>query len=130
MCSAILQKGIIAECPYVKASDILVKVAKGMGFPEWFSLPFTWLGARIFGHFNVNETDAVKAVKQSRVPILIIHGEADTLVPQEMSELAQQANPKLVQRVTFPGAGHAMSYLVDTERYWKVTTVFMNNVLS
>ena len=122
-------KGIIADCPYVKASDIIVEVGKGMGFPAWFTLPFSRLGARIFGGFDLHETDAVKSVRQAKVPILIIHGETDTLVPPEMSELAREVNPALVRRVTFPGAGHAMSYLVDTERYWEVATAFMNEVL-
>ena len=122
--------GIIADCPYVKASDIIVEVGKSMGFPAWFTLPFSRLGARIFGGFDLHETDAVASVKQAKVPILIIHGESDTLVPPEMSELARQANPALVRRVTFPGAGHAMSYLVDTQRYWSVATAFMEEVLS
>lgn len=121
-------KGVIADCPYVRASDIIVKVAKGMGFPAWFTVPFAWLGAAIYGRFYLHATDAVSAVKQTEVPILIIHGEADTLVPAEMSELAQQANPKMVRRVTFPGAGHAMSYLVDTPRYRKIVTDFMSEI--
>lgn len=122
-------KGIVADCPYVKASDIIVKVGNGMGFPAWFTLPFSRLGAAIFGGFNLHETDAVASVKQAKVPILIIHGESDILVPPEMSELAQKANPDLVRRVTFPGAGHAMSYLVDTHRYRKIAAEFMDEVL-
>lgn len=123
-------KGIVADCPYVKASDIIEEVGKGMGFPSWFTVPFARMGARIYGNFNLYETDAVSSVKQSKVPILIIHGESDTLVPPEMSELAQQANPTLVRRVTFPGAGHAMSYLVDMKRYWEVTSEFMKEVFA
>ena len=123
-------KGIIADCPYVRASDIIVEVGKSMKYPSWFTVPCAWLGARIYGGFNLYETDAVKAVTKSRVPILIIHGEDDTLVPASMSALAQQANPKLVRRETFPGAGHAMSYMVDTDRYWKAAIGFMSEVLS
>ena len=123
-------KGIIADCPYVRASDIIVEVGKSMKYPGWFTVPCAWLGARIYGGFNLYETDAVKAVTKSRVPILIIHGEDDTLVPASMSALAQQANPKLVRRETFPGAGHAMSYMVDTDRYWKAAIGFMSEVLS
>ena len=121
-------KGIVADCPYVRASDIIVKVAKGMGFPAWFTVPFAWLGAAIYGHFNLHATDAVASVKRSKIPILIIHGEADTLVPAEMSALAQQANPQMVRRVTFPGAGHAMSYIVDTPRYRKIAIEFMAEI--
>ena len=123
-------KGIVADCPFVKASDIIDKVGKGMGFPSWFTVPFAWLGARIFGGFNLYETDAVRSVEKSKVPILIIHGEADTLVPAEMSALAQDANPELVQRFTFPGAGHAMSYLLDTPRYREITTAFLKDVFT
>ena len=123
-------KGIVADCPFVKASDIIEKVGRGMGFPSWFTVPFAWLGARIFGGFNLYETDAVRSVEKSKVPILIIHGEADTLVPAEMSALAQDANPEIVQRFTFPGAGHAMSYLVDTSRYREITTAFLKDVFT
>lgn len=122
-------KGIIADCPYVKASDIIVDVGKKMKFPEWFTAPCAWLGARIYGGFNLYETDAVRAVTHTKVPILIIHGEDDTFVPAKMSALAQQANPDMVRRVTFPGAGHAMSYMVDTQRYWKIVKEFFNEVL-
>lgn len=123
-------KGIVADCPYVKASDIIVHVGKKMKFPEWFTVPCAWLGARIYGGFNLHETDAVKSVQKTKVPILIIHGEDDDFVPTKMSELALQANPEMVRRETFPGASHAMSYMVDTERYWKVATEFMNEVLA
>lgn len=123
-------KGIIADCPYVKASDIIVAVGKTMKYPQWFTVPCAWLGARLFGGFDLYETDAVKAAANTKVPILIIHGEEDKLVPAKMSELARQANPEMVHRVTFPGAGHALSYMVDTERYRKVATEFMNEVLN
>lgn len=123
-------KGIIADCPYVKASDIIVHVGKKMKFPEWFTVPCAWLGAYVFGGFNLHETDAVKSVSKTKVPILIIHGEDDTFVPAAMSALAQEANPQMVRRETFPGAGHAMSYMVDTQRYWKVATEFMKEVLA
>ena len=123
-------KGIMADCPYVKASDIIVEVGKGMGFPAWFTLPFSRLGAAIFGRFDLHETDAVTSVKKAKIPILIIHGEADTLVPAAMSKLAQQANPVMVRRITFPEANHAMSYLVDTKRYRDVATEFMKDIFA
>ena len=122
-------KGIIADCPYAVATDIIVEVGKKMHYPTWFTTWFARLGARIFGGFNIHETNAIQAVQKTKVPILIIHGEEDTLVPAFMSEQIQQANPKMVRRETFPGAGHAMSYMLDTKRYWKLATEFMAEVL-
>lgn len=123
-------KGIVADCPYAVAEDIIVDVGKKMHFPAGFTKPFARLGARIYGGFDLNETDAIRAVEKIKVPILIIHGEDDDFVPAAMSGQVQKANPKMVRRATFPGAGHAMSYLVDTQRYWKEATEFLKEVLS
>lgn len=122
-------KGIIADCPYSRAEDIIVHVGRNMRFPAAFTKPFAWLGARIFGGFDLHETDALRSVEKSRIPILIIHGEEDHFVPTGMSADIQRANTKMVRRFTFPDAGHAMSYLVDKERYWKVVREFMEEVL-
>ena len=122
-------KGIIADCPYNDPTDIIVEVGKKTHYPSWFTTFFTWLGAFLYGGFNLRETNAVKAVQNTKVPILIIHGEDDTFVPAYMSKQVQQANPKMVRRETFPGAGHAMSYMLDTGRYWRLATEFMAEVL-
>ena len=122
-------KGIIADCPYSAPIDIILHVGKKMSLPSWLIRPFAILGAKIFGGFDLTETDAKKAVKNAMVPILIIHGEADGFVPHEMSDIVEQ-NPTLVTRHTFPGADHGISYLVDTPRYRKLVTEFMEKVLA
>ena len=38
-------------------------------------------------------------------------------MPCEMSRVIAQANPEMIERHTFPDAGHGLSYLVDTEQY-------------
>ena len=119
-------KGIVADCPYSTPLDIILHVGKTNPLPQWLIRPFVILGARIFGGFDLRETDAAEAVRSSRVPILIIHGEADSFVPSAMSELTHDKDPRLVQRVTFPGAGHALSYLTDTPRYRKVVMQFID----
>ena len=68
-------------------------------------------------------------MKHANVPILIVHGEDDRFVPAYMSEPMAAANPALVTRVTFPNAGHGMSYLMDTPRYQAMTEAFLNKCL-
>lgn len=123
-------KGIVADCPYTKPLDVILHVGKTTAFPQWLIKPFAILGARIFGGFDLLETDAVRAVQNTKVPILIIHGEDDRYVPCEMSAEAETANPAMVERHTFPGAAHGISYLVDTPRYQKITRDFIHKVLS
>lgn len=121
-------RGIIADCPYSSAMDIILHVGQKMPIPNWLIRPFVKLGARVYGGFDVEETNAREAVKNAKVPILIIHGESDGFVPCEMSDIAEE-NSGLVVRHTFPNADHGISYLVDTPRYRQVITEFMEKVL-
>lgn len=122
-------KGIIADCPYAKAEDIILDVGRKMHYPPGLIRPFLHLGAFLFGGFRLNETDAVRSVQNTKVPIVIIHGEADSFVPCAMSEAAEKANPHMVRRYTFPGADHGISYLVDEQRYRRIVTDFANEIL-
>lgn len=122
-------KGIVADCPFVNPLDIILSVGKNTSFPQWLIRPFAILGAKIYGGFNLLETDAVQAVKRTKIPILIIHGEADRYVPCSMSADAEDANPQMVTRYTFPDAAHGISYLVDTPRYHRIVKEFVQKVL-
>ena len=122
-------KGIIADCPYAKALDVILHVGKTTPFPHWLIRPFAILAARIYGGFDLLETDAVRAVRNTKVPILILHGEADHYVPCEMSAEVAEANPAMVRRATFPGAAHGISYLVDTPRYQRIVRKFVSQIL-
>ena len=121
-------KGIVADCPYASALDIILHVGKQKPIPLWLIRPFAILGAKIYGGFDLTETDAREAVKHTKVPVLIIHGEADGFVPQEMSDLVS-INPQMVTRHTIADAGHGISYLVDTDRYQQIVMAFLDKVL-
>lgn len=122
-------KGIVADCPYSSVKDIICRVGKKMGLPAWLTWPLLRIGARVYGGFDIAETDAAEAVKAAKVPILIIHGEEDTFVPCEMSDIASH-NPELITRVTFPGADHGLSFLVDEANYRKAVGSFAEKVLA
>lgn len=122
-------KGIIADCPYSSPLDIILEVGKQTGYPTKLIRPFVIWGAKIFGGFDVMEISAEEEVRNSRIPILLIHGADDNFVPAEMSEEIAKANPEKVTRYTFPGADHALSYMVDTPRYRKLVTEFVQHVL-
>ena len=122
-------KAIIADCPYANAMDVILDVGrKELPLPTWLMRPFVVLGARIFGGFDVNETDSVKAVKGTKIPILIIHGDADTFVPCSMSAAIEKANPDMVKRIVIPGAEHGISYLVDTTAYKEAVYKFFSSI--
>lgn len=123
-------KGIIADCPFASPIDIILEVGRKTMpfFPSRLIRPFAILGARIYGGFDLLETDARRAVEKAKIPILILHGEDDRYVPCEMSDLVS-INPGMVERHTFPGAAHGISYLADTPRYHKIVKSFVFKVL-
>lgn len=117
--------GVIADCPYNAPKDILLNVCKkDMGINPKIAYPFIWLAARIFGHFDVNAISCEKAVRNAKIPVLILHGEDDRYVPCEMSEEIEKANPAMVTRYTFPNAGHGISFFSDKKRYREITEAF------
>ena len=122
-------KGIIADCPFADPLEVIVHVGKKTNIPERIIRLFTILAARIYGGFDIQETDAVRSVRNARVPVLLIHGEDDRYVPCDMSQAVAEANPRMVRRFTFPGAAHGISYLVDTPRYHALVREFAHAVL-
>ena len=119
---------VIADSPYSAPMAIIEKVCKDMHYPVALCRPFIHLGARLYGGFRLNECNAKDAVRSARVPILLIHGEADHFVPCQMSgEIAACcASPVTVH--TFPGAGHGLSYMVDPLRYERVVYDFLQTI--
>lgn len=123
-------KGIIADCPYSSPTKIIRSVGRKMRIPAPVATVFSWVGAKVYGGFDLGETDPVRAVRQAKVPILLIHGEADGFVPCDMSADIQRSNPQMVYRCTFPGADHGISFLVNPERYRKLVGEFCEKVLT
>ena len=121
-------RGILADCPYTSPPEILRAFAAARGWPVELAFPLASLSARIFGDFSLTDADAREAVKRSRIPVLLIHGEADGIVPCDMSRAIARANPAMVELHTFPGADHGLSYLADKERYTRIVREFCERI--
>ena len=122
--------GIMADCPYSSPKEIIMKVGKDMHFPPRLMLPFVWLGGFLFGQFNLFESSALEAIKTSEIPILILHGDADELVPCEMSQSLQTSGAKDITVELFEKAGHGLSYIISPENYEKAVLNFVNRCLT
>ena len=122
----------IADCPYSSPEAIIRRVGRKIHMPVFLLFPFLRLGARIFGGFKLGEISAEKSVLSSKIPVLLIHGEADTYVPCEMSEKMANAAMECgvdLRFVKFANAPHGMSYLEDSEKYRTVALEFINEML-
>lgn len=121
-------KGIIADSPFSAPADIIKKVCKDMHYPPTLLYPFVKLGAKLYGHFDLEECTACQALKNTKTPILLFHGEDDRFVPHEMSVTLSQLS-HLVTFVSIPKAGHGLCYMTEAQTYHDSAVKFIESVL-
>ena len=110
-------KYALADCPYSSAKEVICKVIDEMGLPSKVIYPFVKLSGRIIGRFNVEEDTPLNAVKNATVPIILFHGDEDTIVPCEMSKRLFNACKTDKYLHTVKGCEHGLAYPEDKEGY-------------
>ena len=116
---------VIADCPYASVKEIIDKVCKDdLKLPPKLVFPLIYCAGLFWGHFDMLKGDVRKAVKNAKVPVLIIHGKADGLIPYSHSEEIYQNIPSFKKLALFDGAGHGLSYIVDPTKYVNVIDEF------
>jgi pimeloyl-ACP methyl ester carboxylesterase len=73
----------------------------------------------------VNQMDSLKSIAQVRMPVLLIHGTADGVVPAQMAEKLYAAAPGRKQILLVTGAGHENCASVAGPRYAQAVAEFM-----
>lgn len=121
-------KGVLADCGYSSPGEIIRLVMERQGLPPKLIYPFMKLGARLFGHFNLEETSPEKAMRNCTVPVIFFHGEADDFVPCYMSRANYEACAAPKTLVTIPGAGHCLGCLVDKPKYLEALNAFYDSL--
>jgi pimeloyl-ACP methyl ester carboxylesterase len=86
--------GLILDAPYTSIVDLA-----SLHYPH---LPARWL--------MTDRYESLSAAGGVTAPVLIVHGEADDVIPVEMSARVAAALKGPVQVATFPGAGHSDHY--------------------
>ncbi|MBQ8413908.1 MAG: alpha/beta hydrolase [Clostridia bacterium] len=110
--------GIIADCGYTSAEEIIKKVIKDMGLPPKLLYPFVQIGARVFGGFNIDEFSPIEQVKKSNLPTIFVHGDRDFFVPLEMSKTNCDAcNASKKELYIVEGAAHGLAFIVAGDKY-------------
>ena len=110
--------GIVADCGYTSAKEIICKVIRDMKLPPKLLYPFVKLGGLIFGRFNIDEFSPIEQVKKSKIPTIFVHGDIDYFVPQYMTEANYNASGASKKELYIvEGAAHGLAYVVAGEGY-------------
>ena len=118
-------RGLVADCGYDTPAGIIRETIRHWKLPMFPTYPCVALGARLFGGFRITETSALECVKHARLPILLIHGEDDHIVPCAMVHSLHGACASQVEVLTVPGAGHGISWYVDMPTYQETLLRFI-----
>ena len=109
---------VLADCGFTSSRDIISKVMVDMKLPPRLLYPIATLGARLFGHFNLNEYSPIEGMKACKIPVVFAHGDADDFVPYDMSvKLYEACTGRHKKLVTIHGAGHGLAFPVAQEEY-------------
>lgn len=123
-------KGIVSDCGFTSPKEVFTHVLNNMyHLPAFPAIQGANLINKKFAGYGMDECNAKREVQKATVPILFIHGSADTFVPTSMCyEIYDNCcSPK--RMLIVEGASHAESYYKDTEAYEKALTEFAAEIM-
>ncbi len=123
-------KGIIADCGFTSPWEIISCVFRNVThLPAGPSLWVAELFARIFGGFSLRQKNTKEVLRNSKLPVLMVHGKADGFVPCEMTEQGYAACTGEKEIFLVEGADHGLSFLKDSEHYMEKVLAFLDRNL-
>ncbi|PQF21745.1 alpha/beta hydrolase [Enterococcus mundtii] len=124
-------KAIIEDCGYSSVNEELAyQLNELFGLPPFPLIQVTSLMTKIRAGYFFGEADAIKQLEKNKLPMLFIHGDADTFVPYEMLDKVYQATNGPKEKYVVPGAEHAKAYSVDPEKYQKTVSNFLEKYVN
>ena len=109
--------GATADCGFVSAWDEFEHVLRHSYHLPKFPLMYTTdLWSRLVADFPFRGYSTEESLRKTKVPVLLVHGLADTFVLPEHSRRSAAACASPCELIEVEGAGHGLSYLVDPLR--------------
>jgi fermentation-respiration switch protein FrsA (DUF1100 family) len=106
---------IVADSGFTSPFEEIKHVGKQIiKIPTFFYTGILGLYARIFLHINYKES-ALDCVKETKIPILFIHGTGDDFVPFKMGEELYNACVSKKEALFIKDATHGNSYLQEMD---------------
>ena len=123
-------KCFVEDCGYTSVWDEFRGELKAQFNLPAFPLLHTanWLCRQEYG-WDFLEASALEQVKKCTLPMLFIHGDADTFVPTWMVYPLYEAKPEPKELWIVPGATHAMSYKDYPQEYTEHVKKFVGKYI-
>lgn len=119
-------KAIISDCAFTSAWDVFAHVLEDQyHLPARPVLEISTRMVQKYAGYDLRECNSAKEVRKSTVPILMIHGDADSFVPCRMCHEIYRNCVSDKDLLIVHGAGHCESHYKDTEAYEAKLTEFL-----
>lgn len=124
-------KAIVADCGYTSVWDeFSYQLDNLFSLPQFPIMNVSSLVAKIKAGYFLGDASAIKQVKNSKTPILFIHGDEDDFVPYYMMDELYDATSSEKEKLTIKNAGHAKASEIDPETYWTTVSNFINKYIN
>jgi len=119
-------KAIVADSPYASVYGLFAYQMKRMyHLPAFPILDSTSIVTKAKAGYSLKEADAMKEVERTKVPILYIHGTADTFVPTQMTKDLYKHTSSPAELMLVKGANHGEPYVKEKEAYQRKLREFL-----
>ncbi|WP_454192599.1 alpha/beta hydrolase [Paenibacillus sp. Marseille-Q7038] len=123
-------KFVIADCPYSDLTELMkyqIKRVKLQAFPWFYSI----MNRRVLKRagFRLEQVSPLRAVQESELPVMFIHGLEDRFVPTYMSEDLFAHKIGFKRLLLVEKAEHANAYMTNPSLYRKEVMHFVNEIL-
>ena len=124
-------RGVVADCGFTSPKEIFRAVCRSIRLPPKLFMPVVGLIIRCTAGFGLNEYSTLTAMRKTTLPVLFIHGEADSFVPCEMTKRSYKACASADKTLLLvPGAKHGQSFPVAPERCTEAIAAFLDRTLN
>lgn len=120
-------KCIIAEGAYTSAWDA-VKIEYKTRHADWPTFPMMHMlnpVAKVWGGYSLTEADAVKQVAKTDVPILLIRGQNDTFITEDMTKELDEAIASEHEVLTVATGTHEDCRFAEPDTYYNKVFEFV-----
>lgn len=123
-------KAIVADSPYGSVYQLFAYQMKRMfHLPAFPLLDSTSIVTKARAGYLFREASALKEVQRTDVPILYIHGKADTFVPVKHAIELYEKTSSSTELFLVDGANHGESYAKEPEAYKEKVEQFLQHTL-
>lgn len=124
-------KGVVSDCAFTSPKEVFTHVLHNMyHLPAFPVIPISDCVNRRNAGYGMDECNAAREIKKTRIPVLMIHGDADTFVPVSMCHEIYDNCIAPKKKLIIKGASHAESYYKDIETYETALDEFTKGVMS